>query len=87
MSNRDQNFGGEDDRMDLDGRLGIAHAPVTPDGNIRASNDEDSVRRRRRRAPGDDVEVSTSDGLDGDPGVTGIDMGGGGSGTDIRRSR
>jgi hypothetical protein len=83
MSNRD--FGSEDDRMELDDPLGIANAPVTPEGNIRASNDEESVRRRRKRALGEDVEVRTGlDELDGDPGVAGTDMGAGGSGTDIK---
>jgi hypothetical protein len=87
MSNRDRDFGSEDDRMNLDDPLGIANEPVTPDGTIRASNDEESVRRRRKRALGEDVEVRTGDELDGDPGVTGIDMGSGGDGTDLRRSR
>jgi hypothetical protein len=77
-----------DDRMDLDDPLGIAHEPVTPDGSIRASNDEESAHRRRRRALGEDVEVRTGvDELDADPGVAGTDMGSGGSGTDIKRSR
>jgi hypothetical protein len=88
MSNRDRGFGSEDDRMNLDDPLGIANEPVTPEGTIRASNDEESTRRRRRRALGEDVEVRTGlDELDGDPGVTGIDMGSGGSGTDIKRPR
>ena len=88
MDKRDRDFGTDDDRMTLDDPLGIADVPVTPDGNIRASNDEESVRRRRRRALGEDVEVRTSlDELDADPGVTGIDMGSGGSGTDLKRSR
>lgn len=86
MKSRD-NFGSDSDRMELDDPLGIADAPVTPDGSIRASNDEASVRRRRRRALGEDVEVRTSDELDGDPGVAGIDMGAGGSGTDLKRPR
>jgi hypothetical protein len=85
MDNRDSDFSSEDDRIQLDDPLGIAHEPITPDGTIRASNDEESVRRRRKRALGEDVEVRTGlDELDGDPGVTGIDMGSGGDGTDIK---
>jgi len=88
MENRDRDLSTDDDRMTLDDPLGIAHEPVTPEGTIRASNDEESVRRRRKRALGEDVEVRTSvDELDADPGVAGIDMGSGGSGTDIKRSR
>jgi hypothetical protein len=87
MDNRDRDFDSDDDRMTLDDPLGIAHEPVTPDGTIRASNDEESVARRRRRALGEDFEVRTDEGLDGDPGVAGIDMGAGGSGTDIKSSR
>ena len=85
MDNRDRDFSSDDDRMTLDDPLGIANEPVTPEGTIRASHDEDSIRRRRRRALGDDVEVRTDpDQLDGDPGVAGTDMGSGGSGTDIK---
>ncbi len=87
MDNRDRDFDTDDDRMTLDDPLGIANEPVTPDGTIRASSDEESVRRRRRRALGEDVEVRTGEGLDGDPGVAGTDMGAGGSGTDIKSSR
>ena len=80
----------DDDRMSLDDPLGIAHEPVTPDGTIRASNDEESVRRRRRRALGDDEPEQTSGlgAFSGDPDVSsGIDMGYGGEGTDIKPSR
>jgi hypothetical protein len=86
---RDRDFGDED-RMTLDDPLGIAQEPVSKDSSIRASYDEDSVRRRRRRALGDDEpEVTNGLGeLDGDPdGVSGIDMGYGGEGTDIKPSR
>lgn len=76
-----------EDRMDLDDPLGIAREPVTPDGRIRASSDEQSVRRRRKRAGvGPELEErSTGLGdLDMDPhGATGIDMGYGGEGTNI----
>jgi hypothetical protein len=90
MDNRDRDSG--EDRMDLDDPLGIARepVPVTKEDRIRASNDEDEVRRRRRRAMGEDVEESrlgVGD-LDDDPlGATGIDMGSGGKGTGIKSSR
>jgi len=87
MDNRDRTSG--DDRMDLDDPLGIAREPVTRDDRIRASIDEDSARRRRRRALGEDIEESDLGlgDLDDDPmGATGIDMGGAGKGTGIKRS-
>ena len=88
MDNRDRNTG--EDRIDLDDPLGIAREPVTKDDRIRASSDEESTRRRRRRALGEDTEESRMGmgDLDDDPlGATGIDMGGAGKGTDIKRSR
>ena len=86
---RDRNDANED-RMSLDDPLGIAHEPVRPEGNIRASNDAESIRRRRRRALGDDEPEETNGlgALNGDPDVaSGIDMGYGGEGTDIKPSR
>ena len=75
-----------DDRIDLEDPLGIAHEPVTKDDRIRASSDEASVRRRRKRAGlGPELEPrSTGLGdLDLDPsGATSIDMGYGGQGND-----
>jgi hypothetical protein len=86
MDKRDRTA--DDDRMDLDDPLGIAQEPVTKDDRIRASSDEDSVRRRRRRALGEDTEesrIGVGD-LDDDAfGATGIDMGGAGKGTDVKR--
>ena len=83
---RDHDFGDED-RMSLDDPLGIAREPVSQDSHIKASLDEASVRRRRKRAGlGPELEErSTGTGdLDMDPhGATGIDMGSGGSGTNI----
>ena len=77
-----------ENQMPLDDPLGIAGAPVSPDAHIRASQDADSTRRRRRRALGEDVEESrlgVGD-LDDDPlGATGIDMGSAGKGTGIKR--
>ena len=76
------------DHQDLEDPLGIAHQPVAPDGRIRASNDEASVRRRRKRALGEDVEESSAVGGADDPeGATGIDMGAGGDGHGIKHSR
>jgi hypothetical protein len=77
------------DRLDLEDPLGIAREPVTKDDRIRASNDEESVRRRRKRALGDSVEEHrTIPGAADDPeGATGIDMGGGGDGHGIKTSR
>ncbi len=87
----DKNKPREDEKLDLEDPLGIAQEPVPQDASdrIRASNDEASVRRRRRRAGigpfGDD---RTTDGM-GDlqtdhKGATGIDMGYGGDDTGIR---
>lgn len=83
---RDRDLGDED-RTSLEDPLGIAREPVSRDDRIRASSDEASVRRRRKRAGlGPELEErSTGLGdLDMDPqGATGIDMGYGGQGTDI----
>jgi len=78
-----------DDDLDLEAPLGIAREPVEPDEQIHASNDPASVRRRRKRALGPRVtERRTIVGESDDPqGATGIDMGGGGDGTDIKPSR
>jgi hypothetical protein len=87
--NKDRDFGDED-QLDLDDPLGIARQPVSPDSNIRASSDEDSVRRRRKRAGLDEFQ-DRSDGLgdlNRDPqGAKSIDMGGGGDGNQIKSSR
>ena len=79
----------KDDELNLAEPLGIAGEPVPRDDRIRASHDEASVRRRRKRALGSDLDeghppVGESD----DPeGATGIDMGAGGDGHGIKRSR
>ena len=82
MDNRDR----DQDKRDLEEPLGIAREPVKKDEHIRASMDEDSVRRRRRRALGSDVEERrTIPGESDDPeGATGIDMGAGGDGHGIK---
>jgi hypothetical protein len=81
----------DDDRMDLESPLGLAGEPVPKDDRIRASTDEESVRRRRSRMLGDSGDDRLTDGLgdlNTDPdGAAGIDMGYGGEGTDIKRSR
>jgi hypothetical protein len=87
MSKRD------DDRMDLDSPLGLSGEPVTKDDRIRASNDEESIRRRRARAgigytTGDERLSDGMGDVNVDPdGAAGTDMGYGGEGTDIKRSR
>jgi hypothetical protein len=88
MDNRDRDYGDED-HLDLDDPLGIAREPVPRDDRIRASMDEDSVRRRRKRALGSRTDESrTIVGESDDPeGATGIDMGGGGDGHGIKQSR
>ena len=77
----------DDDDLDLESPLGIAQEPVEPDERIHASNDPASVRRRRERALGPrSTERKTIVGEADDPqGATGIDMGAGGDGTDIKR--
>jgi hypothetical protein len=89
MDKDERGQGAED--LDLENPLGIAREPVPKDERIRASSDEASVRRRRKRAGlGPELEErSTGLGdLDTDPfGATGIDMGSGGQGTDIKPSR
>ena len=91
MDNRDHDRD-DDDRMDLESPLGLAGEPVPKDDRIRASNDEESIRRRRARAGiGHKVEERHSTGLGDlnvDPdGAAGIDMGYGGEGTDVKPSR
>ena len=85
MDNRDRDFDDEG-HVNLEDPLGIAREPVSSDERIRASHDEKSVRRRRKRALGSDVEERrTIVGESDDPeGATGIDMGGGGDGHGIK---
>jgi hypothetical protein len=81
--------GHKPDEQDLDDPLGIAREPVPPDPNIRASDDEASIRRRRARAGLDGHDERPRPGMgdlnpDSD-GASGIDMGYGGEGTDLKR--
>ena len=89
MGNRDRKG---IDSQDLGNPLGIAHAPVSPDSEIRASSDEESIRRRRKRAGlSHEVQERHSTGLGDmnvDPdGAAGVDMGYGGEGTDVKSSK
>jgi hypothetical protein len=81
----------KEDRIDLETPLGISGEPVPKDDRIHASNDEESVRRRRARALGKEGDDRLTDGLgdlntDAD-GAAGMDMGYGGEGTDVKPSR
>jgi hypothetical protein len=78
-----------DDHNDLETPLGIADEPIarTPSDHIENRGDESS-RRRRARALGEDGIDRHSTGL-GDlnadhDGASGIDMGYGGEGTDVK---
>ena len=92
---RDREVSRDDDKIDLESPLGLSGEPVKKDANddrIRASNDEEEVRRRRARAGlGYQVEERHSTGL-GDlntdlDGAAGTDMGYGGEGTDVKPTR
>jgi hypothetical protein len=78
-----------DEETTLDDPLGIQGANVPHSESIRASNDEASVRRRRKRAGlGPDGDDRRTDGM-GDinrdhQGATSIDMGYGGEGNAIK---
>lgn len=61
--------------------LGGSVVPKSPSDPV-TEFDEESIARRRARATGED-EVSGGTNLPRSSGVTGIDMGSGGSGTDI----
>ena len=90
MDNRDRN---PEEECGLDDPLCLEGADIQPDGTerVRASNDEESVRRRRQRAglgpDGDDRTVSGIDSVTGGShGATAIDMGAGGQGSGIKGS-
>lgn len=83
---RDRN---REEQTTLDDPLGIQRANVPHSDTIRASNDEASVRRRRKRAglgpDGDDRRTNGMGDIDPDNhGATAIDMGSGGDGTTLR---
>jgi hypothetical protein len=77
-----------DDHNDLADPLGIADQPVTQTAEDHLVRSDHASRKRRVRALGEDGIDHQSSGL-GDlntehDGATGIDMGYGGSGTDIK---
>ena len=90
MKGRDDNKAGDD--FNLDDPLGIAREPV-PSGasdHLRNADDEATVRRRRARAGldgNDDAPQRPGDGTADRDGASGIDMGYGGEGTNIKPSR
>jgi hypothetical protein len=79
------------DKTPLDDPLGIADAPVPQDANdIHATNDPDEVAQRRARARGQaDGEVRTGPGDINEDGfgATSIDMGYGGEGNAVKKTR
>jgi hypothetical protein len=79
------------DRLDLDSPLGLADEPIATTACDHIPDDgTPESRRRRARALGEDGIEKTHTGTDinTDPdGATGIDMGYGGDGTDVNRSR
>ena len=80
------------DRNDLESPLGLADEPISKTSSDHIENSGDPMSRRRRaRALGEDGIDRQSSGLGDtnvDPdGAAGIDMGYGGEGTDIKRSR
>lgn len=81
------------DRTDLDSPLGLADEPIAKSPSDRIVNSGSATSRRRRaRALGEDGIDRQSTGLgdvlgDEHDGATGIDMGYGGDGTNIKPSR
>lgn len=65
--------------------LGGSTVPKMP-GDPSASNDPESVRRRRERAMSSDNDTGAAAESDDSHGATGIDMGAGGHGTDVKGS-
>ena len=61
--------------------LGGSAVPKAP-SDPTTEYDEESIARRRARAAGED-ELATDRTTTHGPGATGIDMGGGGTGTDV----
>jgi len=91
MSDREQLKDERDRDERLEDPLGIKHAPVPQDANdIHATNDPDEVAARRERALGErDGEtrgIGTDVNEDGH-GATSIDMGYGGEGNGVKKTR
>jgi hypothetical protein len=62
--------------------LGGAAVPKAPDDPT-TEYDEESIARRRERATGEDERRKKPGALSGSKGATGVDMGSGGTGTDV----
>ena len=79
------------DKTSLDDPLGIADAPVARDADdIHATNDPDEVARRRARMLGEadgEVRPGPSDINEDGFGATSIDMGYGGEGNAVKKTR
>jgi len=91
MDNRDRTDDLRDTDNPLDDPLGIADAPVPQDANdIHATNDPDEVAQRRRRALGKadgEWQRTPGDVNEDGHGATSIDMGSGGEGNAIKKTR
>ena len=92
MKEREQDKTAEE--LSLDDPLGIAREPVPsgPADHLRNADDDATVRRRRARAGLDGHDEAQQRPGMGDvnvdpDGAAGIDMGYGGEGTDVKRSR
>ena len=81
----------DQDRTDLESPLGLADEPITQTPEDRLPRADPASRRRRARALGEDGIEHPSSGVDDlnteHDGATGIDMGYGGSGTDIKSNQ
>jgi hypothetical protein len=80
------------DRLDLESPLGLADEPIVTTPSDHLESDPSSNPRSRARALGEDGIERQSTGIgdltgDEHDGATSIDMGSGGDGTDIKRSR
>ena len=91
MDNRDRTNDLRDTDQTLDDPLGIADAPVPQDANdFHASNDPDEVARRRARALGKsdgEWKKGSGDINEDGHGATSIDMGSGGEGNAVKKTR
>ena len=74
----------DDKDVQQSGILGLGGSPVPKGpGDPSASHDEQAVQQRRRRMIEGEL-ADTSAGADEHDGATGVDMGAGGDGTDLR---
>jgi hypothetical protein len=79
------------DRTDLESPLGLADEPIATTPSDHLESDPSSNPRSRARALGEDGIERHTTGIgdltaDEHDGVTGIDMGSGGDGTDLKRT-